>query len=783
MRYKAVLMSVVLGLVGVSPAQAEPVDFNADIRPILADRCFHCHGPDTSKNKADLRLDLEDHAKEFAISPGDVSDSDLITRILSTDPEEHMPPPDSGKKRLTSEETALFVQWIEEGAKWDTHWAWTPPTRPEPIDNVNAQNPIDSFVRARVLDAGLTPAPEAPRETLIRRASFDLTGIPPTLEEIDAFVNDKSDKAFEKVLDRLLASPHYGERMAIDWLDGARYADSNGFQNDFGRDMHPWRDWVIKAFNDNMPFDQFTVEQIAGDLLPNATDEQRIATGFNRNHRSNTEGGSIEEEWRIENIVDRVETTGTMFLGLTIGCARCHDHKYDPITQKDFYRFFAFFNSTADRGFYEETRGNTGPQVTLSTGETSARLTRYDERIAVAEEDLKKEKKSVGSEHARWRSELIGGKYKIPKGDPAFHLPLQGDVKPLNAESEQAILWRTGLTGNAPIFAGTDDSFINAGQSFSFDRATPFTIAVWVRSEGAATIFSSTDDTEAKRGVDFQILGDGKIQANFVSTAGSNAMRVESKANLTLNEWAHVGITYDGSGSKDGALLYLNGVLVDTISNVDNLTETITTTSPLLIGKGSPSGPLKGQLTDFRAFDKALDSGTMSDLMKGTLASLLKFQPTRKPLSKKSKNFARLSSSPMRRKNSTKTTARVSTMSHAMSPRSWSSKNWKPRARPIASCGACTMRPIPPRPWIRVCRLSSRQCQPTIPKTDSASHSGWSIPKTPSPHALPSIASGKKCSATDSSAPPRTSARRAKYPDILCCSIGSRRSSCASIGI
>ena len=375
-----------------------PIDFNQDIRPILTDRCFHCHGPDAKSVEGDLRLDLEDSAKEFAISPGDVAGSDLFTRITSTDPEEHMPPEDSEKPSLTELEVALFKRWIEEGAVWANHWAWEVP-KVSPIPEVDKKytvnNPIDNFILARLNEEGLSPSPEADRATLIRRAAFDITGLPPTLEEIDQFENDTSSDAYSDMLDRLFASEHYGERMAIDWLDAARYADTNGFQNDFNRDMHIWRDWVIDAFNANMPFDQFTIEQLAGDMLPDATQSQRIATGFNRNHRSNTEGGSIEAEWRIENIVDRVETTGAVYLGLTLGCARCHDHKYDPFSQKDFYRFFSFFNHTKEKGFYEETRGNAGILISLPNDAQAEKQAQFDRAVIAVKELFEASEKDI----------------------------------------------------------------------------------------------------------------------------------------------------------------------------------------------------------------------------------------------------------------------------------------------------------------------------------------------------------------------------------------------------
>ena len=328
----------------------ESVQYNRDIRPILSDNCFECHGPDAAKRKADLRLDIGDEGKSVVVA-GKPEASELFKRISHSDSQEKMPPEDSGRV-LTESEVGTLRRWIEQGARWEKHWAFIPPIRPPlPVAGGSgwSRGGIDRFILAKLRSVGLQPSPEADLETLLRRVTFDLTGLPPTPAEIDAFLLDTSPFAYEGVVDRLLASPRYGERMAIDWLDAARYADSHGYSLDRRRVMWPWRDWVIMAFNDNMPFDQFTIEQLAGDLLPDVTVEQKVATGFNRNHSIQSEGGVIDEEYRVETVVDRVETTSAVFLGLTFGCARCHDHKYDPISQKEFYEFYSFFNNVPER--------------------------------------------------------------------------------------------------------------------------------------------------------------------------------------------------------------------------------------------------------------------------------------------------------------------------------------------------------------------------------------------------------------------------------------------------
>lgn len=338
-----------LSLSGLVLAAAPPISYGRDVRPILSENCFFCHGQDPNQRKAELRLDTREGQREGdVVVPGKPDASELVARILATDAKK-MPPAKSNRK-LTDEQKEILKRWIAEGANFEEHWAFVAPKRPEipKIDGVS--NPIDAFIRSKLAEAKLKSSAPADKVTLIRRVTLDLIGLPPTPEEVDAFVNDASPKAYEKVLDRLFASPHYGEKMALPWLDAARYADSNGFQQDGDTFQWVWRDWVVKALNENMPFDRFTVEQLAGDLLPNATLDQKIATAFNRNHLVNGEGGAIPEEQRFNNLFDRVDTTATNWLGLTMACAQCHDHKYDPITQKDYYSLMAAFNNVSESG-------------------------------------------------------------------------------------------------------------------------------------------------------------------------------------------------------------------------------------------------------------------------------------------------------------------------------------------------------------------------------------------------------------------------------------------------
>lgn len=333
------------------------VDFNRDVRPILADHCLHCHGPDPTQRQANLRLDLpegvyDDREGHRVIDCETPHNSELLRRIHSRDDETRMPPPEAARQ-LTSAEILTLQRWIESGAEWNTHWSFVPPQRPnvpQVQDDTWPRNEIDNFVRARLQHEKLLPAAAADRYVLIRRVTLALTGLPPTIEEVDAFVSDQSEDAYERVVDRLLNSPAYGEHMALGWLEAARYADSAGYQADWERFMWPWRDWVVRALNDNMPFDQFTIEQIAGDMLPDPTISQRLATGFNRNHRINDEGGSLDAEFEVEYVIDRVDTTSTVWLGISAGCARCHDHKYDPLSQREFYQLYAYFNNVPEKG-------------------------------------------------------------------------------------------------------------------------------------------------------------------------------------------------------------------------------------------------------------------------------------------------------------------------------------------------------------------------------------------------------------------------------------------------
>lgn len=387
--------------VATSGWASDEIDFSRDIQPILSENCAFCHGPDERTREAGLRLDRADGAWSV-IEKGSSHESELIRRIVSDDPDELMPPPDSNRS-LTADQVELLRRWVDQGAAWEQHWSFQP-LQPPRVPTVSQhrhapiRNPIDAFVRKELDQRGIIPSPEADRPTLIRRLSLDLTGLPPTPEQVDAFVGDSEPGAYRRLVDRLLASPGFGERMAWNWLDAARYADTNGYQGDRERTMWPWRDWVVDALNRNLPYDEFTVWQIAGDLLPQSTFEQKLATAFCRNHMINGEGGRIAEENRVEYVMDITETVGTIWLGMTLNCCRCHDHKYDPITNREYYQLFAFFNQTPVDG----RGGNpqTPPILAAPSRQESERLAAIDDRLAELDKEIGILRDSVASDHA-----------------------------------------------------------------------------------------------------------------------------------------------------------------------------------------------------------------------------------------------------------------------------------------------------------------------------------------------------------------------------------------------
>jgi hypothetical protein len=622
----------------IATADDKRVGYRHDVLPILSDRCFKCHGPDSATRKAGLRLDRRDAATAElesgvkAIVPSDTTKSALVERIFSTDDDIKMPPPDSGKV-LSAAEKELLRRWVGQGAKYELHWAFVAPVRPavpavERSQYVN--NPIDAFVVSRLEKEKIDPSPRASKERLIRRLSFDLTGLPPTLAEIDAFIADNRPDAFNQLVDRLIKSPQYGECMAGDWLDGARFADSNGYQNDFARNMSPWRDWVIAAFNKHMPYDQFVAEQIAGDLLPNATLDERIATGFNRNHRTVTEAGSIEDEWFVENVVDRVETMGTAMLGLTIGCARCHDHKFDPFTQREFYQLFAFFDNINERGVYTETRGNVPPLVKAITPERVKKLAEYDAKIAVLAKQLAAHISGIGPHRQEWLDSLARmQKSKEPepvvsidlRSDNAAHVGVTSADVPAATQSRKPKS-RRDLFGKVPEFEGKHH-LDYPGLSFPpADR--PFSWAVWVRPSGDGALLSKMDDLAAFRGCDLIMFPEGTIGMHIIANWPGNALKVRTNRPLPRDDWSHIVATYDGSSKAAGIALYVNGEKQEVTVESDTLTGSFANDQPFRIGTRSIGSALHGAVADVRLFQHALNADEAKAVVQSSLRRNLK---------------------------------------------------------------------------------------------------------------------------------------------------------------
>jgi hypothetical protein len=604
------------------------VDYNFHVKPILSDRCFTCHGPDANKRQADLRLDIKDglFTEAFAsdaariVEPGKPAESALYQRISSGDEDMQMPPPDSNLS-LNDREIAIVRRWIEQGAPWKPHWSFVPMEDvgiPQVQDTAWPRNPIDYFVLAQIEREGLRPAAEANRETLIRRLSFDLTGLPPTLDQIDAFLADESRDADERLVDRLLASPHCGQRMAVDWLDAARYADTFGYQADVYRAVWPWRDWVVDAFNKNLPYDQFVTWQVAGDLLDNPTREQVLATAFNRLHRQTNEGGSTEEEFRVEYVADRVNTFGAAFLGLTLECARCHDHKYDPVTQVEYYQLASFFDNIDECGLYSHfTDATPTPTLLLTTPEQQQKIDDLQGRIGEAEAQLAQIAATRREAFQQW---LAGepSEAAVPGlvGDFSFDA-IEGNKvvndadpkQPGNLSDNPAVA--DGKIGNGLRLSGENNVTFAVGGGFT--RNDPFSIALWLNTpdvkQRAVIYHRSRAWTDAgSRGYQL-LLEDGCLSASLIHFWPGNAIRIRARKPVPVGEWIHVTLTYDGSSRADGLQLYVNGRLADCDVVRDNLYKNITGggANKLTIGQRFRDKGFKNGLVDeFRVFNRGL---------------------------------------------------------------------------------------------------------------------------------------------------------------------------------
>jgi hypothetical protein len=606
------------------------IEFNREVRPILSDKCLHCHGTDAKAKGIPLRLDSEAAATadlgkgRRAVVPGATASSEMFHRITASDEALRMPPVYSGLK-LSATEIETLGGWIAQGAKWQPHWSFIPPKR-QPLPTVRGvawpRNPIDYFILERLEREGLSPAPEASRETLLRRVSLDLTGLPPTPGEIGAFLKDSSPNSYESVVDQLLASPRYGERMAARWLDAARYADSNGYQYDGERMMWRWRDWVIDAFNRNQPFNQFTLEQIAGDLLPNATLEQRIATGFNRNHRANTEDGIIPEEYAVEYVVDRVETTSTVFLGLTLGCARCHNHKYDPFSQKEFYQIFAYFNNVPELGRAMKY-GNSPPLVAAPTREQQQKFKVLENQIEATERLFEQQESPIEKAQSSWEQEIAKQdepRYWAPHADLEAAFPF--DAEPETANPGGSLQLMPGKIGRAASFDGS--AYFDAGETAGFDIEDRFTIALWVYSDSIPDGSVVTRMVDEAKGKGYGVhLNQGKVHVNLTSVWESDAIRLETEEALTPGRWHHLAVTYSGSRLAEGVKVFIDGTLAATTVDMDTLYRPFRNADtvikdPLRIGSGwGPERRFRGLVDDVRIYARILSQEEISALACG----------------------------------------------------------------------------------------------------------------------------------------------------------------------
>jgi len=633
----------------------DKVDFNFHVKPILSDRCFSCHGPDERSRKAGLRLDLEETAfaslssgKGKVIHPNNPSKSEIIKRIKSADPDYHMPPPESNLN-ITNYEIALIEKWIDQGAQWKNHWSFIPPEKAKiPKNHTDIwtnMNEIDHFILKKANQENLVVKAETGKERLLRRVYMDLTGLPPSVGKIDEFLNNTSSDSYEKVVDRLLNSEAHAERLAMEWMDVARYADSHGLHADGWRNMYPWRDWVIKAFDKNMSYDVFIKKQIAGDMLSDASREDIIATAFNRNHMMTAEGGAIDEEWRLNYVFDRTETMGTALLGLTVGCAKCHDHKYDPLSQKEYYQLASFFNNIKELGMTGDD-GNYGPVLFLADETTQQKIVDLKRNISAKAVEIKVNDKDLES----IESYIISLKNaKLPKGQLA-HLSFESKTKKFDKKRKAD---KTSFDGNKDYFTygegklgkgkygkglvfEKDYSALRMNHVGQFEMTDEFSIGVWINSIQADSqktqtiIGNSGEKNNFWRGWDIYLDEQNHLNARLISALSHNYLHIRSVAKIDIDVWTHVGLSYDGSATTKGLKLYINGTLADSKSEFNNLTKSILTIQggvgvgnhlpddrPLVAGVSGrlytgEDGLFFGTLDDIKIFDTELSEFEMA---------------------------------------------------------------------------------------------------------------------------------------------------------------------------
>ena len=606
---KSGLLAALTWLTGLGVVIADDVTFNRNVRPILSEHCLQCHGFDADAREADLRLDVREdavrssNAGSAAIVPYQPDDSEIMARIKSSDPDLRMPPIETGKQ-LSDSQIETLRRWIEQGATYQRHWSFEPIVKPAVPGGVSGSNPIDAFVAVRLKQHDLSPAPRASAETLLRRVSLDLTGLPPSLDDMKKL----RAGTYEQAVDRLLASPHFGERMAVPWLDQARYADTNGYFGDKPRQIWLWRDWVINAFNNNMPYDQFTVNQLAGDLLPNPTVDQKIATGFNRNHMSNNETGIIDEEYRVEYVFDRVDTTMTTWLGLTFGCAQCHDHKYDPITQQEYYQLFAFFNNVPERGLL--TGNNPPPVISVPTKEQEQQLANASAAAAAAEARFELLQTDLNTQIHQWEADATQTLPSPPEAEVVLYESFDSAPDIRLRSIGTALKSVGGIQGKAVHLDGTRHLEVGLPQ---FRMDGPWTIGLWVRPDGPLScVLSKIESAGDRRGIEF-LWQKGHLIVNLVARWGVNQISVKTTSQMPSRKWHHLVVSYDGSQKADGVRVSVDGLATAVDVKHDSLNGTITTAEPLRIGRRDSGLGCYGQIDSLRILPKTVPEPAVAD--------------------------------------------------------------------------------------------------------------------------------------------------------------------------
>jgi len=617
------------------------LEYNRDVRPILLDACLACHGPDSAAREADLRLDQREAAVEMgAIVPGDPDASEMIRRILSEDEAERMPPPET-KKSLTAQQQATLVRWVREGAEYQPHWSFIAPQRPalpEVENEAWVRTPIDRFIAEKLEAAGLAPAPEADRRALARRLSLDLTGLPPSPEEVAAFVNNAAPDAYERYVDRLMASPRWGEHRGRYWLDVARYGDTHGIHFDNYREMWSYREWVINAFNRNMPFDQFTIENLAGDLVEGATLDQKIGSGFNRCNITTSEGGAIDEEYLVLYTRDRTETTAQAWMGLTAGCAVCHDHKFDPLTQKEFYSLAAFFNNTTQAAMDGNVK-DTPPVVFAPLAEDRERWDELQRRSAKTAGRIERRVREARPAFDAWIARVNDKDFNVEPPAEGLELwaPLNdgGDAiayvaagKPASAPRPETVEWRRGRLGPQAAYLNKGEALAVADVG-AYDADQPFSCAAWVNlpdNDASGALVARMQEDES-RGWDIWVEG-REIGAHLTHSKGENGIKVLTRAKVPANTWVHLSIVYDGSRRAGGFKIYVDGKPQSINIITDNLTKNIRANGPLKIGQREKASPVSGvALEDVRLYSRALSESEASTLASAVLFRALKLPP------------------------------------------------------------------------------------------------------------------------------------------------------------